>query len=404
MRRAVRRVVYFLDLFPAVTDPFILNELLTLERRGVALEIYSWRPNPDDRGQMPPELGRLKAPITFLEQLEFRPAEKLTALAWVLARHPVRTLRWGAHYALRGGRERWYWAQALCLARRLEREGVNQIHAHFLSVAGKMATTVAQCTGIPFTFTLHAQEIYDPASTGELQFRCAAAADVVTVSEYNRRWLAERHGIPSERVHVVHCGIDPSFFGLNGEHAAEASEPLVVCVARLQPIKGLEFLVEACASLKRRGYRFRCAILGEGPERPALERRIAEQQLGGVVELMGQQSQEVVRQSLWKAVLFVLPSRSEALSVSTMEAMACGVPAVVTNVGGMAELVEHERCGLLVPPQDAGALAVAIARLLDDPARRARFGAAAREKVLSEFTLDRQAGQLLEIWGRGSGR
>ena len=468
---SVRRVAYFLDLFPAVTDPFILNEMLTLEAAGVEIAIYAWRPNPADRGQLPPELARLRAPITYLEHLEFQLSEKWATLAAAFVRHPVRTVRWGWYYARRGGRQRWYFAQALCLAARLARWRPDQIHTHYFSVACEFATVVARCTGVPFSFTLHGAD-YDVGLGPELRRRAATAAAVVTISEWNKRYLVERHRLPAEKVHVVHCGIDPTFFlplvepttgpvasgtlpssrptparpwvsarpsgawlgsetlgqrprdsacwgpeplraseaspsappvvgsNIGNITSIEGSDAVIVAVGRLHPIKRMDRLVTACGRLREAGYRFRCLIIGDGEERPALERQIRALHLEQVVTLAGQQTQEVVRQSLRQASIFVLPSRIESVNVATMEAMACRVPVIGPDVMGMPELVDHERNGCLVPPEDLDALTEAIRYLLDHPEARAIWGAAGREKVLREFTLTGQAQQLLAVWAQ----
>ena len=252
---------------------------------------------------------------------------------------------------------------------------------------------------VPFSFTAHAHDIYlDPQLLGE---KLREARFAATVSRYNREWLAERYGRAAvERLHVVRCGVPQRDLVLRPEGR---SSDLVLAVARLEPIKGLVYLVEACALLRDRGHRFRCEIVGEGAERPALEAAIRRHRLGGIVTLTGVLPQDGVRARLDRATVFVLPSvitpqgDRDGVPVALMEAMAAGLPVVSTTVSGIPELVEDGASGCLVPPNDAVALAGSVERLLVDADLRHRLAEAARRVVERDFDTDREAERLLEL-------
>jgi glycosyltransferase involved in cell wall biosynthesis len=145
-------------------------------------------------------------------------------------------------------------------------------------------------------------------------------------------------------------------------------------------------LLAALARLAEEGLRPALWIAGQGPARPALEKLARELRLEDRVRFLGQRSD--VADLLSACDVFILPSRHEGLGVAALEAMAAGRPIVATRVGGLAEAVVHERTGLLVPPEDPAALATALARLLRDPALRARLGAEGPARIAEGFRAD----------------
>ena len=273
------------------------------------------------------------------------------------------------------------------------------LHAHFATAATAKARELAAAIGIPFTFTAHRYDVYDKAPA-DFADRAAAAGAVVTVSEANLRHIVRAFGVPAARIHVIPCGVDTERFQPDGQRA---KPPLIVCVARLVPFKRVGLLLEACAILRTRGVAFQCAIVGDGPCRDELETARGRLGLEQTVELVGAAEQAKVLAWWRRAAVAVLASDSEGMPVSLMEAAACGVPAVATAVGGIAELIEDGVTGFLTPPGDASRLAGALERLLLDPDLVARFGAAARRRVVERFSLTRQVDRLLALWRRLAG-
>ncbi|MDQ2972146.1 MAG: glycosyltransferase [Pseudomonadota bacterium] len=160
---------------------------------------------------------------------------------------------------------------------------------------------------------------------------------------------------------------------------------LIGCVAMLIPVKRHLDLIDAFALVHAQLPQARLLLIGEGELRGEIEARIAELGLGEAVRLSGECKD--VENILRTLDLFVLPSSSEGLSNAILEAQACALPVVATRVGGNPELVRDD-CGLLVSPHDPAALAAALLELLRDAPRRARFGAAARERIVREHSLD----------------
>jgi glycosyltransferase involved in cell wall biosynthesis len=200
-------------------------------------------------------------------------------------------------------------------------------------------------------------------------------------------------GIPRERVTVIENGVDVGRFdpraplaAVPGLPAPPAGAPLVGSVGCLAPRKDFGTLLEALARLAGAGIEFRCAIAGDGPERAALEARAATLGLAEHVTFLGERSD--VDRLLPHFDLFVLSSREEGIPNALLEAMAAGRACIATRVGGNAEVLADGRTGWLVPAQDPGALAAALERAIRDPSDAASRGAAAREAMLAERSID----------------
>jgi glycosyltransferase involved in cell wall biosynthesis len=173
-------------------------------------------------------------------------------------------------------------------------------------------------------------------------------------------------------------------------------ETVVGLVARLDHwAKGHAELFQALAKVRDR-YPIRCLIIGGGRRQPEMAAMVRDLSLTPFVNFLGHRAD--VPDLLAALDIFVLPSHSEGISRALLEAMAAGLPVVVSNVGGSPEVVQHEIDGLLVPVKDVAALAQALIRLLSDPALAQRLGLAASQRVAGNFSLDRLGRELNEIY------
>lgn len=214
--------------------------------------------------------------------------------------------------------------------------------------------------------------------------------------------MAETVGVPRRRVTVIRNGVDLLRFGDTNVRDARLAlglppQGLVLgTVGRLVEVKDHALLLDAVAVLVRNGVSCTVVIAGEGPLRSSLDARIRERGLADTVRLVGHRADI---QNVFGALdLFVLPSRSEGMSNTILEAMASGLPVVATNVGGADEMVVDGETGLLVPPQDAGAMAAALQTLAADPTKRAEMGRRARLRIEHEFSLERMIRQYSELY------
>lgn len=404
-RAAPKRVAYLMSRFPKLTETFILYELLELERLGMAVEIF---PLIREREALAhPEAAAAVERAHYCRPLA--PKVLAAQLYWLLRRPLAYLAAWVA--AIVGNlsspgfllRALAVVPQAAWFARRAEELGVTHLHAHWATHPTLAAYVIHRLTGLPYSFTAHAHDLY--VERPMLAEKLRAASFAVTISEYNRRLLAELYGDLAAKVSVIRCGIDPLVFRPRRERPPRPA-PLFVCIASLQAYKGHAYLIEACAMLKAAGRRFSCSLVGEGELRPELQTQIARLGLEDEVRLLGSQTREVVSELLANADLVVLPSittasgKREGIPVALMEALASELPVVATAISGVPELVEHGRSGLLVPERDPAALAAALMRICDDPALARRLGVAGRERVLREFSLAENAARLFALLQR----
>jgi glycosyltransferase involved in cell wall biosynthesis len=196
--------------------------------------------------------------------------------------------------------------------------------------------------------------------------------------------ILEREGVAASSVAVIPDGVDPGAFP---ERTASASIRTIITVANLRREKSHETLLAAAAVLLRTYPHLRFQIVGDGPRRAELEELSQARGLAGRVEFLGHR--EDVPSLLAAADAFVLPSRSEAFPTGAIEAMAAGLPVVASGVGGIRDVIADGRTGVLVPPGDPEALALAVASLIDNPAEAAALGRAARREVQQRYSFDR---------------
>lgn len=393
-------VGYLLRKFPVLSETFILTELLALEARGVPLHIISLeRPN-DPRFH--DDLPKLKARVVYLPGAsELR---RLLRIHWRLARSKAvgREYRRTLLSTLASAKPQllWRFAQAGYVANEVRRLRLRHLHAHFAHYPATVALLTAKITGVPFSFTAHATDIYKLKTDRRLlSHKIARARFVVTVSEFNKRYLQTVAGAPPEKIALVRNGIDLARFSPNG--APRGSSPFVIlAVARLVEKKGLPVLIEACRLLRDRQLSFRCEIIGKGRMRSQLESLIARWRLADQVHLLGPKTQMEVREHYLDSHLYVLPAivgldgNREGLPVSIVEALACGLPVVSTPVTGIPEAVLDQHNGLLVPTGDPQALADAIERMIGDPDFYGRLRANARPSVAASFDHRRTSAAL----------
>lgn len=237
-------------------------------------------------------------------------------------------------------------------------------------------------------------------SDGQIQLQRLAyrAATKVVANCQAARQVLESEGIAPGSIAVIANGVDPAFFAL-----PDRARPVrtVITVANLRPEKRHETLLSAAAMLVPAHPDLRFQIVGDGPRRGELEQQSRALGLDGHVEFLGHRDD--VLSLLAAADAFVLPSRSEASPNGVIEAMASGLPVVACAVGGLLDLIDDGHTGLLVPPDDAAALAAALRDLLERPERAEAIGRAARIAVHQRCSFDRMVGSFEEVYRSGLG-
>jgi colanic acid/amylovoran biosynthesis glycosyltransferase len=384
------RLAVFLDVFPELSETFILNEVTALAAEGVDVRVEAAR-----RSERPnPEAG--DAPVAVYWDEAGSREENLRALAWLAARHPLRVLGDVA------GRLRWRTDEPVRPLRRLApvakrvAQTSDHVHVHFAAGAALDAMRVSLLSGVPYSVTTHAFDIFQHPRN--LEEKLERARFHVAVCNYNAEFL--RHRVPraTAGLHKVVMGVDPQRFERTTPYPGGRN---VLAVGRLIEKKGFGYLVEAAKSLPDVHVR----IAGGGPLRGELARGAPPN-----VELLGALPPHEIRARLEEADLLALPcvvasdGDRDSMPVVVKEALAMEVPVVGSDEVGMPEMV-HADWGRLVPPRDAGALAEAIRELLALPAQqRAEMGKRGREFVVRNFSVRGEAQKLHGLLERHSRR
>jgi glycosyltransferase involved in cell wall biosynthesis len=284
------------------------------------------------------------------------------------------------------------------------------IHAHefYMSVIGAVVSRVA---GVPLVITVHGKNYYPDRRHRRTAFRLAAtlASAVVTVSEDLRRFFCRTTRAPLERVQVVYNGIEAGSVAERRRNVAllesfgiPRDARIVGTVGNLYPVKGHLELIRATKTIVSHHPGTHVVILGRGALRDHLVAEAEALGIGDRVHLVGYRDD--VREWLSAMDVFTLPSRSEGLPLSLLEAMAAAVPPVVTAVGGMPEVVTDGESGFIVPPGDAARLSDRISAILGDPTLAETLAAAARARVLDRFTLETEAAAYQRVYDQAIGR
>lgn len=402
--RIRRPIAVVLSRFPLITETFILREITELEKQGQPVVLVPMiREDPDvvhdearpwiDRALFTPFVsGAIVA--ASARALFGSPAKIAGLLGWIVRRSFLEPGLFIRSLLL--------FPKSAYLAEALQEEGVRHVHAHFATHPATMATIIEALAGIPFSFTVHAHDIF--VTRALLREKLRRAQFVRAISRFNRSYL--EHFFPEEtagKVHVVHVGIR------TGEYRTDetvTAPPRILCIAALKPYKGVPHLVEACRLLAAEGVPFTCDIVGAGPMEASIRRLIERLGLTGRVRLRGALTQEEVAAELPRAAVFVLPSivasdnQMEGIPVALMEAMASRIPVVASAISGIPELVEDGVTGTLVDPGNPRSLADAIRRLLANPAAARETAERGRDRVAREFELRQTAGELLSILDR----
>ncbi len=389
---------FLVKVFPKISETFILEEVLGLEKMGVALRLYTLADPGDSLTH--DAVARVTAPLVRVPDSPRGHAYSFAARHLrLLAVAPLRYVRALAAAAGRGPRGLRDFARAGWLAGQLREDGVQHLHTHFISSPADIAELVSQMSGIAFSISAHAKDIYLSDAT-DLRRKLAAARFTVTCTDFNCNALREI--APAAHVHRMYHGIDQGVFHPRVRQATGLA-PLILSIGRLRAKKGLDTLIDACRLLRGRGLLFRCEIVGYGEERDSLQAMIDTYELNDCITLTGKLVRDDVINRYARAAVYVQPSRIAAdgdrdgIPNVLLEAMAIGLPVVASRVSGIPELVRHRQNGLLVQADDVAALADSIGELIGDKALCGSLGASARTTVTENFNNHRNLRLVLQL-------
>jgi colanic acid/amylovoran biosynthesis glycosyltransferase len=386
---------YLFERFPSFGQTFCYREVAELYRQGVAPPIFSIR-NPKDEPAQDWDARIVKRVHYLPEEKELLDDVRRSSKKGELASEIIAALdEWGR----RTDFLRLY--QAVYVGLRLQKAGINHVHAHFAGMAARTAFWIAKFFPITFSFTAHANDIFAPSNFEiRLDKLIRAARVIVTETNYSESFLRERFPERADRIHRIYNGLNLAEFG---QANFSADPPLIVAIGRLIAKKGFADLIRACALLVERERSFRCEIFGEGPLENQLRRQIEDLGLQERIQLPGLKPQHALRTRLAGASVFVLPSVPEAdggmdnLPTVIMEAMATGLPVVSTRIGGIPEMVVENETGFLVPPGDVVALADAVEKMTSDQSLGQRLGQVGYERAQTLFSIEKNVRELCAL-------
>lgn len=398
--------------YPRISESFISNEILLLERLGFTIRIFSMRHPRESFTHR--SVRRIRARVDYLPQDLLVPLP--TFLRHNLPLAAAIPGRYGAALRLAAGRylrtrkiaTLKHLFQAGYLVHKLLPGGnVAHLHAHFAHSPTSVALFAARLSGLPFSFTAHAKDIYtsDPR---QLREKIDLARFVVTCTEYNRSHLAGLAGPTNTPIRRIYHGIDTRLFSGGDPGRIPAPPYRLITVARLTAKKGLPTVFRALKILKDRGIPFRHILIGDGDGREELLATVRSLGLADCVDWLGTLPHEAVIDHYRTSDLFVLGSEiapdgdRDGIPNVLVESMAMGVPVVATRVSAIPELARHGETGLLVPPGRPEAMAGAMERLLADGTLRASIIPAAADLVRREFHNGQLIRDLAETFGRYS--
>ncbi|MEO1146039.1 MAG: glycosyltransferase [Cyanobacteria bacterium J06638_22] len=396
-------IAYLINQYPKVSHSFIRREILALEEQGLKVQRFALRScdaelvDEADKHELSRtryilSVGLPGLLIALLKTAIAAPTSFLKALAlainvgWMSERGLIFHLI--------------YLAEACVLLSWLRKGGVSHVHSHF----GTNATTVAMLChalgGPPYSFTVHGPEEFDKVKAIGLPEKLKHAKFAIAISSFGKsqlfRWCA-----PSEwnKIHIVHCGLDQSFFARST--AAIPHQSGLVCIGRLSEQKGHFLLLEAINRLHQKGINVPITFVGDGELRPKIEAFIQQFDLQDIVHITGWATNAEVQQYLLNSRGMVLPSFAEGLPVVIMEAFALRRPVISTYIAGIPELVKPRISGWLVPSGSVNDLEAAMQDLIHtSPQELETMGEQGYTDVFENHNIATEAEKLADLFSK----
>lgn len=394
------RIGYVLKRYPRYSETFVVNEILAHEAAGLSIEIFALRPPVDTHFQ--DLIAQVRAPVRYLLASSLK-GETL----WDSVRQTSEIIPeiWDK-LAIAADEPAAEVCQALWLAQAVRISNLTHLHAHFGSSATTVARLASYFSGVPYTFTAHAKDIFhESVNPDDLKRKLRDAQTAITVSDFNLQYLRQHYDQAAAKVERLYNGLDLTQFLYQSPQERRAK---IVAVGRLVEKKGFGDLIKACAILKFQKVAFECQIIGTGELEAQLQWQIQALDLTDEVALIGPRPQNELKHLVQSAAVFAAPclvaedGNRDGLPTVLLEAMALGTTCVATNVTGIPEILRDLQTGVLIPPSDPIALAAALEHILSHPAQRVAMAAKARELMEKEFDIQQNSAVMRQIFAKCS--
>ena len=382
--------------YPRISETFISNEILLLERLGFNIHLISMRRGRENFTHG--SVRHIRARVDYLPETLLAPLPRFLFHNLQLAAQKPRIYATALKTALRRFRRtrksatiKHLFQAGVLVHKFLPASDITHLHAHFAHSPTSVAMFAGQLSGLEFSFTAHAKDIYT-THPDQLREKISLAKFVVTCTEYNKQHLMNlAAGLPVA-IHRIYHGIDTGLFTAEVEEKSTPPAPFeILTVARMIAKKGLPTIYTALKILSDRGVAFNHTLIGDGEDREMVVKLINDLGLSAVTRVIGTQPHDIVLEHYRRAGVFVLGCEiasngdRDGIPNVCLESMAMGVPVAATDISAIPELIENEKTGLLVPAGEPEQLARAMLRLLTDQDLRNRVISAARQRVRKDF-------------------
>lgn len=403
------KVIYVVSRFPALTTTFTAYEMSTIQQAGVDVHVATvWSSEEDNEPQTVEKQFidkicdlRLRNPALWLRSIQqiFLKPQILILILQLMVGHLI------SIYALLKllvslpkGLYLGYW---------VKKHGFQHIHAHFLSSPATVALIASRISGVPYTVTIHAFDIFATTPyerNASIPLKCEKAAACIVISKFNLDYMRKTWPRMGGKFELIYNGIDVDMFTNKAEHVTDPNVVNVLSNGRLVYTKGHTFLLEAVAKLRKQKRNVKLQIVGGGPLESELHELANQLEITEHVTFTGKMFQEEIIQQYRASDMFVLACAispdgdMDGLPVVLVEALAMRIPTISTRVSGVPEIVQDGVTGLCVPPHDSEALASAMAYMIDHPDEANRMATAGRQVVAKQFDRHKSARKLLQLW------
>ncbi len=398
--------------YPRISETFIANEIYRLEQLGIPVHIFSMRHPRENFSHA--VIEKIQARVDYLPTELFEDFSRLFFPSALLA---VRSPRLFLAALAKAG-ERFHRTRNLGTLKHLLQAGylagrllprcpeVVHLHAHFAHSPSSVALFTSLLSGLQFSFTAHAKDVYT-SNPAQLKEKIDLASLVVTCTRYNKKFLQELAGETNTKINCVYHGIDLKLFRFPGQRRLPKPPYRILSVARLTEKKGLATILDALARLNNSGVDFEYTLIGDGDDKDLVMAQLFSLGLQDRCRYLGTRTHQEVVREFERADLFVLGCRVAAngdrdgIPNVLVESLAMGLPSVGTTVSALPEILHDGRTGLLVAPEDSAAMAAAMLRLLTDTDLRSRVMRQGQQLVQDDFDNRQLIRRLAEIYCSG---
>jgi len=400
-------IAYLAPEIPALSATFVYNEILALEKRGfevvpISVHVPKTRAQEDDVALLAKKTRYLyrEPGLTFLsanlKTFFTRPVRYLRTLLTVVSD----ALKMGVTGHIgRGLLYRFFVASRV--ADILKKNGCRHLHTHFAHVSTDIAMYASMLSGVPFSFTSHANDLFERGWL--LREKVARAGAAITISEYNRRFFV-RQGVDVSKIGIVRCGVESGEYQTADRKRSSNGVPVIGTLGRLVEKKGVDTLILALSRVSKQGFDFKLEIAGDGPLMDELRNLASEHDLNPKITFRGAMPHDEVFHWLKTLDIFVLACKKDkngdqdGIPVVLMEAMATGIPVISTYISGIPELIEDGVSGMLARPGDPTSLSEKIESLLKDPSLPSSMAQSAIRRIREEFDTDVNIERLVRLF------